>query len=76
MKLVVWNEEDEPWDAIVDSYGDIIFYDDPIMGNYEVGDQIQYQTEDCVGCYIVVDVEPTSPFDGWGKQVTVRLIDS
>jgi len=75
MKLVVWAYGDDPWDGFIDEYGDIAFKDSPDAWNLEIGDQIQYQTEMGVSCYIVVDVEPQSPFDGLHYMVKVRSME-
>lgn len=76
MKLVVWGEEDEPWDSVVDSDGDIIFYDSPSILNLQVGDQIQYPNAFEVACYIVAAVEPATPFNGIGTQVRIRAMEA
>lgn len=76
MKLVIWTDADDPVEGYVEENGDVIFYDNPALFNFEMGDQIQYRTELGVNCYIVVDVDLVSPFDGWGKQVTVRAMEA
>jgi hypothetical protein len=60
MKLVIWDDDDVPAVEVLPT-GDGMVADSKYFYNLEIGDQVQYRSEEGTSCYFVVDKQPFEP---------------